>query len=188
MKKINLLFCLLFSGTLMLAQTGNTGGGNNSNPTNNAGNENDISDDDIDVTVEIDRNTDGSGYTVTAIATSKTEKDDDGKPLRRGSKYGAESGELDETVAHTEAEAKKKLKASILSKRKKEGDGVMAGPDGQGDLRHGTTFPPEILITIGSPAKSSLKIGKETIVINYTNQDQFKRSYRRDIRAAIDKL
>lgn len=166
MKKVGLIFAMLFSMTLTYAQNGD-----NSN-----------------VSVTIDQNPNG-GWTVTATATSETETNDDGTPVQEGSQQHAETEDLEETVASTTEDAKERLeKREALKQKGKEGGNVMLGPDGQGDMRNGGTFPPEIVILIGGGRPDNLKMGKETIMLKYRNESQFRSSLGRDLRGALNKL
>lgn len=166
MKKVSLIFALFLSVSCLYAQ--------------DSGNSN--------VSVTVDQNPNG-GWTVTATATSETETNDDGTPLQEGSQTHAETEDLEETIESTKKEAEERLeKREELKKKKKQGEGVMLGPDGQGDLRTGGTFPPEIVILIGGGKPRNLKMGKETIVLNYRSESQFRSHLGRDLRGALNKL
>jgi hypothetical protein len=170
MKKVGFIFTFVFFAVFAFAQ--------------DSGNNSSSSDSDVNVCVTIDENDDGS-FTVTSTATSTTEKDHDGSPLSWGSQDHAEEGELDETVARSKKSAKDGLSKRIESR--KNSNGVMLGPDGQGDMRNGGTFPPEIVIIIGDMPQG-LKMGKETIQLKYRNESQFNSNISRDLRGALAKL
>lgn len=169
MKKVGLIFTFAFFAVFAFAQ--------------DSGSNSSSSDSDVNVSVTIDENDDGS-FTVTSTATSTTEKDHDGSPLSWGSQDHAEEGELDETVARSKKSAKDGLSKRI--EYRKNGNGVMAGPDGQGDMKTGT-FPPEIVIIIGDMPQG-LKMGKETIQLKYRTESQFNSNISRDLRGALAKL
>ncbi|MCB0628685.1 MAG: hypothetical protein R2824_22710 [Saprospiraceae bacterium] len=167
MKKVGLLFSLLLLVAFIYAQDS---GNSNSN-----------------VSVTVDQNPNG-GWTVTATATSETETNDDGTPLQEGSQTHSETEDLEETIESTTQDAQERLKKrEDLKKKGKEGSSFKLGPDGQGDMRNGGTFPPEIVITIGDMPQG-LKVGRQTIMLNYRSQSQFRSNLGRDLRGALAKL